>query len=123
MRRRRPAVLWVALVALGLISLGQIGAGFQRAPAIFLVSAVLNVALLIGLYLGHRWAYVLTLLFCVAGAVSGFVTKPSSGLLILAINGLLVAMPVILSSAYFCSDVPGLILLTRMRTRRGEAAV
>ncbi len=99
MDRQRPPALWVGLVALGLISLAQLGASSHR-HGILLISVGLNVVLLIGLYSGHRWAYVLTLFFCVAGAVAGFASKPSAGLIVLIGNGF-VAVPVILSTKYF----------------------
>ncbi len=101
MNRRRPAILWVALVTVGVISLAQLGASSGTQSVIVLVSAVLSAFLLIGLHAGHRWAYVLTLLFCVVGPIAGFDEGPEAGWQILIVIWLMVAVPVILSSRFF----------------------
>ena len=59
-----------------------------------------NLALLLGLLLGHRWAYVLVIVFAIAGAVVAFGRGGNHGLFVLLGNGVVV-LPVIFSSRYF----------------------
>lgn len=100
MRGARPPVLDVALVALGLISAVQLVVGVAGRPAL-LLGVALNLVLLLGLRAGHRWAYVLTLLFAFGSPVllasAGAIRE---ALVVLLVN-CLVAIPVIRATPWF----------------------
>jgi hypothetical protein len=100
MNRQVPPALWVSLVALGLISVVQIGAGISGRSVPALVAVVLNFVLAVGLYRGARWAFILILLFGIAGSVVALAKSPGLGLGVLLGNAI-VLVPVALSHAYF----------------------
>lgn len=97
--REIPAPLWIALVSLGLMVLLKVAFVFQVGPAI-LIDALLSTALLVGLYLGHKWAYVLTIVFVVFGTVLGFSKSAGQGLIILIVD-CLVLIPVLVCTEFF----------------------
>ena len=106
MRRELPRVLWVSLIALGLFSLLQLLIGIMQPNAAMLISVVLNLAILWGLYRGHRWAFVVTLVLGLLGIVVTLARNPVLGLGVLIGNGL-VLVPMLLAKHYFWgSPVP-----------------
>ena len=72
---------------------------FKVGPVI-LIDAALTGALLVGLYLGHKWAYVLTIVFVAIGTVSGLSKGIGNGLTILVLD-CLVLVPVVICTGYF----------------------
>ena len=95
-----PAPLWVAVGALAIITLLTMVSATYRNLAVALGSAVLNVALLVGLVRAHKWAYVLTLLLSVTGIAVSFYKSPAQGLAVL-LGDAFVLVPVLLSTSYF----------------------
>lgn len=99
-KRTLPTVLFFALVALALITVLGFIAAIARGSVSGFVAVGCNLALIFGLLLGHRWAYVLVLLISVAGVAVAFSKGAGSGLLVLLGNGIVVG-PVLLSTRYF----------------------
>jgi hypothetical protein len=100
MKKNIPGPLWIAIITLAVISLLTLLSVLQGNPLVPMVSAICNVALLVGLVLGHKWAYVLTIVFCVLGIVVGFGKGVGNGLMVLFGNGL-VLVPILLCTSYF----------------------
>jgi hypothetical protein len=65
-----------------------------------LIAVVLNLAILWGLYHGHRWAFVVTLVLGLLGVVVTLARNPALGLCVLIGNGL-VLVPMLLAKDYF----------------------
>ena len=100
MRRDMPGTLWVAIVALAVITLATLAAALKMRPLVPLVGSACNAVLLIGLVRGQKWAYVLTVVFCVLGVAVGFAKGCSYGLGVLFGNGI-VLVPVLLCTDFF----------------------
>jgi hypothetical protein len=94
-----PGPLWIALISLSVMVVMKVLFVFKVGPAI-LVDAALSGALLVGLYLGHKWAYVLTIVFVTIGTVSGLSKGIGNGLTILLLD-CLVLVPVLMCKEYF----------------------
>jgi len=97
--KRIPGVLWIALISLGVMVLLKLVAALKVGPLI-LIDVALSTVLLVGLYLGHRWAYFLTIVFTVLGTAIALSKGAGHGLAVL-IGDCLVLVPVILSTDYF----------------------
>lgn len=63
--RTFPRVLWVAIGFLALGSVIHSCVFTGRGQPQKLIGPAISLALLIGLYLGHRWAYLLAIVGCV----------------------------------------------------------
>jgi len=100
MRRVIPSVLWVSLIALGLFSFLQLLIGIIQPNVAMLISVVLNLVILWGLYHGHRWAFVVALVLGLLGIVVMLARNPALGLGALIGNGL-VLVPMLLAKDYF----------------------
>jgi len=98
-KRNIPPVLWIALASLGVMIVAKIVLVGKVGP-IILVDAALSAALLAGLYLGHKWAYILTMVFVVIGAVLAFLLGVQHGITILVLD-CLVLVPVLICTSYF----------------------
>jgi hypothetical protein len=98
-KRRIPGVLWIGLVSLGIMVLLKLVAVVSVGPRI-LIDAGLSAALLVGLYFGHKWAYILTIVLVVLGTVFALSKGAGYGLLVLALD-CLVLVPVVLCTDYF----------------------
>ncbi|MBN2594108.1 MAG: hypothetical protein JXA81_11420 [Sedimentisphaerales bacterium] len=94
-----PPVLWIALVSLALMVFGKLLFMFKVGP-IILIDAALSAVLLVGLYLGHTWAYFLTIIGVILGTILACSKGISNGLAIFIID-CLVLVPVLLSRDYF----------------------
>jgi hypothetical protein len=94
-----PPVLWVGLVSLGIMVVLKIVFIAAVGP-LLLIDAALSAILLLGLYLGHKWAYVLTIVFCLAGVLMTMVNTPNLAVGVLLLNAL-VLVPVLMSTRYF----------------------
>ncbi len=99
MSKSIPGPLWIAIVSLGLMVLGKVGFALTTNPVI-LIDALLSGILLVGIILGHKWAYVLTLVFTVLGTIVGLAKGVESGIGILVID-CLVLVPVLICTSYF----------------------
>ncbi len=102
MKQEIPALLWLAIISLGLMVLGKIGFVFKVGPVI-LVDALLSGALLVGIIYGHKWAFVLTIIGAVFGIITGFIKGAEIGIVILILD-CLVLIPVLMSRSYFFPD-------------------
>lgn len=100
MRTPVPGPLWLAIATMAVVSLLTLLSLFRGAILVPLVTVVCNLALLFGLWQGHKWAYVVTIVFSVLGALFAFGKGPMHGLLVLIGNGL-VLVPVLLCTRYF----------------------
>ena len=98
-RKQIPGVLWIGLVSLGIMVLLKLVAVVSVGPRI-LIDAGLSAALLVGLCLGHKWAYILTIVLVVLGTVFALSKGAAYGLLVLILD-CLVLVPVVLSTDYF----------------------
>jgi hypothetical protein len=94
-----PGLLWISLISLSVMVVLKVLFVFKVGPAI-LIDAALSGALLVGLYLGHKWAYVLTIVFIAVGTVLGLSKSLANGLTILALD-CLVLVPVLLCTEFF----------------------
>jgi hypothetical protein len=101
-----PGPLWIALISLSAMVVLKVLYVFKFGPLV-LMDAALSVALLVGLYLGHKWAYVLTIVFVAAGTVSGFSKDVANGLAILVLD-CLVLIPVLICTEYYFPKVRGI---------------
>ena len=99
MKKSIPGPLWVAIVSCGLMILGKI-ASIGKIGPIILVDAALTALLLFGLIRGHKWAYVLTIVFVVLGTLLGFRKGAQTGMVILVFD-CLVLIPVLICTKYF----------------------
>lgn len=100
MRRDIPGVLWIAIVALAVITVLTLLSLPKSRSLVPLVAAGCNVGLLVGLVMGQKWAYVLTVVFSVVGVAVAFGKGASHGLAVLVGNGL-VLLPVLFSTRFF----------------------
>ena len=100
-----PGVLWIAIFTLGIITILTLFSGLARGSVAVLLAAVCNLGLLLGLVLGHKWAYVLTIVFAVAGVAVAFGKSAAQGLVVL-IGNAVVVVPVLLSTRYFFPPEP-----------------
>ena len=94
-----PGPLWIALISLSVMIVLKVLFAFKVGPVI-LIDAALSGALLVGLYLGHKWAYVLTIVFVAIGTVSGLSKSSNNGLIILALD-CLVLVPMLMCTEFF----------------------
>jgi len=105
MARKIPGPLWISIAALGAISLMQLAISIQKgSPALF-VGVAVNVALLIGLVLGHKWAYAATLFFSAIGLAVVLVKNPENLIGVLIGNGMVV-VPMVMSTEFFFAGQP-----------------
>jgi hypothetical protein len=98
--RKMPSVLWVLIVAMGAISVVELVVGLRQASSQLLVSAVLNVVLIYGAARGHKWAYVLVLVFGLLGIIVAAGHSAGLAVGVLIGNGL-VLVPLLISTRYF----------------------
>ena len=99
MKRRIPGPLWIAIVSLGLMVIGKIIAAFVVTPLV-LIDAGLSALLLLGIILGHRWAYIVTIVFVAYGTIVSFFNSIQAGLIVLVLD-CLVLVPVLVCTRYY----------------------
>ena len=99
MEKKIPGPLWIALISLSVMVVLKVLFAFMVGPAI-LIDAAWSGVLLVGLYLGHKWAYVLTIVTIAIGTVLGFSKGVANGLGILVLD-CLVLVPVLVCTEYF----------------------
>lgn len=95
MHKKPPTAVWVAVVALIAITVVQLAIGLGQGTLRPFVSAPLNLLLAFGLYAGHKWAYVLTLLSAIVVPLVLL-----RGLPVLVLNGI-VYVPVLMATRYY----------------------
>ncbi len=100
-----PGALWVALIALLVISCIEFAIVLiLKTPFVFTV--ILNLILWLGLYRGRRWAYVLTIVLVSLAFVVEFPINPPMALVTLLLNSL-VLVPVLMCRDYFWNKAAG----------------
>ena len=97
--RKIPNLLWIALVSGAIMVLIKIAIVSKAGPLI-LIDAAITAITLIGLYLGHKWAYIATIILVLLGTLSGYAKDPMYGLEVFCIDGL-VLVPVLFCTKYF----------------------
>lgn len=95
-----PACLFIGLLALAIITVISLFHAMSRGSPAGFAAVACNLALILGLVLGHRWAYVLVILFSVAGIAVAFTRSVSQGMLVTIGDGV-VLLPVLFSTRYF----------------------
>jgi hypothetical protein len=100
MRKPVPGALWVALIALGLISLVQLLIGMGQGKPTLLITVALNAAIWLGLYAGHRWAYVALIVVSGLSVIVIAARNPAQALGVLIVDAVVV-IPVIMATSYF----------------------
>ncbi len=98
--RSIPGVLWIAVVILGVSGLILLSLALARSNGRHLLAGLVCFALVVGLCLGHRWAYVLAVFFHGPLTLIVIVLNPRGMLSVLLIN-LPVLVSVLLSTSYF----------------------
>lgn len=99
-RRTPPAFLFVGLVALTVIAAIGLLSAMARGSVSAFAAVGCNVALILGLLFGHRWAYFLVIIFSIAGVSVAFHRSAGHGLLVLLCDSL-VLDPVMTCTRYF----------------------
>ncbi len=102
MKKDIPGLLWIAIVALGVISVLGLLAGLTHGFLVALVAAGCNLILMFGLLRGYAWAYLLTVVLSVLGIAVALGRGGSQGVTVLAGNSV-VLVPVILCTGFFFS--------------------
>jgi hypothetical protein len=97
--KEMPGPLGIALVVGILMAFGKVVASFWVGPQV-LIEAALTTAIVIGLALGHKWAYVLTLVSVAIGVCLSLGHSVQSGLIVLVLDSL-VLIPVLICTDYF----------------------
>ena len=105
MVRKLPGALWISIASLGVITLIQLIIGVQKGSGIVLVAVVLNVALMAGLLLGHKWAYVAALVFAIVGLIVVLGKNAGHAMGVLIGNGLVI-VPLVMSTRFFFPRQP-----------------
>ena len=99
MKNQRPAPLWVAIVALGIMAMIHLGLAI-RTSGVFLISVGLEAILIAGLVYGRKWAYILVLVFSALGVAASLSRGIEQGLAVLVGNAIVV-IPMIFSRRFF----------------------
>ena len=100
MKKRIPNPLWVSIVALGLITLLHVVMAFKTGSVALFVSVAIEVALIVGLVLGHKWAYIVILVFAGLGVAVSIAQDIRQGLAVLVANAVVV-LPMVLCTKFF----------------------
>ncbi len=105
MKRDIPGVLWISVAALALISVLTLFAMLRNGSPALLAAVICNIVILIGLVMGKKWAYALTVAFSALGVIVAFSKGAGSGLSVLAGNALVV-VPMVLCTSFFFPAEP-----------------
>jgi hypothetical protein len=95
-----PGILWVALIVLAIAALGKLASLPRYGPLVF-VDIAICVALMIGIYYGHRWAFVLTVVVVPAKLLFSMMTGSLRAAVVVFLIDCLVMVPVLMSKNYF----------------------
>lgn len=102
MKKHKPASLWVAVVALGIMAMIHLGLAITTNAALF-ISVALEAILIAGLVYGQKWAYILVLVFSALGVAVNLSMGIGHGLAVLLGNAIVV-VPLLLSTRFFFPD-------------------
>ncbi len=104
--RKLPPLLWVSVVVIALAGLAQIRLGVGRNSVQFACSGILSFILVWGLVGGHKWAYVLTVIFASVAVVVAASRPAPFAAFAIVVNGLAL-VPVLMSTRFFFPPKPG----------------
>lgn len=111
MERKLPPVLWIGIAALGAMALMQLLVGEQKGSDVLFLAVIGDVALLAGLLLGYKWAYMATLVLGIGGpvVVVGRNAGQTLTVTVLLVNGLVIVLVVISTRFFFPgrTGIPG----------------
>ena len=96
----KPVGVWIALMALGVITLIQLISALSQHSGGAFVTALFNIALMVGLARGYKWAYVVLIVFSIGGAIFAFGKSAQQGLIVLLGNAVVLG-PILLSTNFF----------------------
>lgn len=99
-KRKMPDMLWVSIFILGVIEMNHILRGEPKSVGSLILGLVITVALMIGIFLGQKWAYVAELVLASVQVIWITGESTGKGIVALLVN-CLVAAPMILSTRYF----------------------
>lgn len=100
-QRNTPRLLWVSLIVLSIFTIFAFSEGLDCKNGTMMIGALVNAALVAGLYLRYRVAYFLMLAGSVVGPV--FIASEKGlgdALTVLAVNALIV-VPMLMCTSYF----------------------
>ena len=98
MKEETPKVLLVGLVPLGIIVVAKLLMALKH--PLMLIDAGCSAILFVGLYLGQKWAYYLTIVFVALGTFLGVSKNINTGLIIFLVN-CVVLVPALMSKEHF----------------------
>jgi len=93
-----PTILWIAIISMGVFACLHLIVSFSK--PVQLIAFIVNAVLLIGLYSGKKWAYVVTIIASLAAPLVLISQAIEISLVILILNSL-VLIPVLISTRYF----------------------
>ncbi len=132
MRKSTPGLLWVSIAALAIMTVWFLLLGFKGLSGyttlsagvseqsieelslsyfrdysiLFLGTAILSVLLLVGLVLGRRWGYVLSLIYVLFAIAFSFGQGPSQGIMTALMFAPVVVPVLICTKFFFRSEMP-----------------
>jgi len=93
-----PTILWVAIISMGAFACLHLIISFSK--PIQLIAFIVNVVLLVGLYLGKKWAFVVTIIVSLASPLALISQDVGISFVVLILNSL-VLIPILLTTRYF----------------------
>ena len=128
MRKSIPRLLWLSIACLGIIAIyclltglrglsahaklithaqdGSFLANLQALSILTVLAGVLSVVLLVGLLLGSKWGYVLTLVSVLFGVAIAFYQGALQGMMTVIMFAPVVVPMVICTRFFFLSETP-----------------
>ncbi|MBN1348557.1 hypothetical protein JXJ21_04045 [candidate division KSB1 bacterium] len=96
--KKIPAVLWIAIIGMCVFACLHLIVSFSKPVQI--IAFIVNSILLIGIYMGKKWAYVVTIIAALFAPLVLLSQDSELSLVILTLN-LIVLIPLLLSTRYF----------------------
>lgn len=130
MRKSIPGLLWLSIAALGIMTVwfllvgfkglsahatlsagvseqgDQLLAGFKARSILALLAAILSVLLLVGLVLGRKWGYVLTLVYVLLGIAVAFRQGAPQAMMTIIIFAPVIVPMFICTRFFFPGEMP-----------------
>lgn len=97
-RKSIPTILWIAIISMGVFACLHLIVSFSK--PVQLIAFIVNSVLLVGLYLGKNWAYVVTIIASLAGPLALISQDIGISFVILILNSL-VLIPILSTTRYF----------------------
>jgi uncharacterized membrane protein (DUF2068 family) len=103
MPRKIPPVLVGGLCALGVITMLSLINALAKPTAASIATVLANVAVIIGLYHGHRWAFVFAIVSAAFGTVFVLAHDLGIGVIVFVVNAMVI-VPLLLCREFFFAD-------------------